>query len=207
MWALKRDFPHLQFSLNGGVMGCYEAAAALQYTEPISSPLQAPTHHQNGLTTHSVNPQEQQNGCLHEQAQSHSDPGQQHQSSQGAGDAMQWAPTRSNSAILQSMHPAGQSEASASTHPEWDPTQSTPAGGAVGAALAEMNGYHSRSEDAGGLEGVMIGRAAYNGPWDCLSDADRAVFGASSNPAQSRRQVTILVKYPVKLSQDTISQI
>ncbi|KAK9861204.1 hypothetical protein WJX84_007819 [Apatococcus fuscideae] len=31
--------------------------------------------------------------------------------------------------------------------------------------------------------------AAYNSPWECLSDADRAVFGASSNPAQSRRQV------------------
>ncbi len=37
--------------------------------------------------------------------------------------------------------------------------------------------------------GVMIGRAAYNTPWHCLADADRAVFGADSNPATSRRQV------------------
>lgn len=37
--------------------------------------------------------------------------------------------------------------------------------------------------------GVMIGRAAYNTPWHCLADADRAVFGAASNPATSRRQV------------------
>eukprot|EP00884_Botryococcus_braunii_P005869 jgi/Botrbrau1/15283/Bobra.97_1s0009.2 len=40
-----------------------------------------------------------------------------------------------------------------------------------------------------GVQGVMIGRAAYNTPWDCLSDADVAVFGASSNAAVSRRQV------------------
>lgn len=37
--------------------------------------------------------------------------------------------------------------------------------------------------------GVMIGRAAYNTPWHCLADADRAVFGAESNPATSRRQI------------------
>jgi tRNA-dihydrouridine synthase len=30
----------------------------------------------------------------------------------------------------------------------------------------------------GAIEGVMIGRAAYNDPWGCLGDADRAVFGA-----------------------------
>lgn len=37
--------------------------------------------------------------------------------------------------------------------------------------------------------GVMIGRAAWKRPWDCFSDADRAVFGADVNAAVSRRQV------------------
>lgn len=39
------------------------------------------------------------------------------------------------------------------------------------------------------LTGVMIGRAAYNAPWACLADADRAVFGQASNTASSRQQV------------------
>jgi tRNA-dihydrouridine synthase A len=39
------------------------------------------------------------------------------------------------------------------------------------------------------VQGVMIGRAAYNTPWDCLADADVSIFGASSNAALSRRQV------------------
>jgi hypothetical protein len=39
------------------------------------------------------------------------------------------------------------------------------------------------------IEGVMIGRAAFNSPWLCLGDADRAVFGEPENPASSRRQV------------------
>ena len=44
---------------------------------------------------------------------------------------------------------------------------------------------------AGGacMEGAMLGRAAWKRPWDVLSDADRHVFGAASNPAASRRQV------------------
>jgi tRNA-dihydrouridine synthase len=39
------------------------------------------------------------------------------------------------------------------------------------------------------VEGVMIGRAAYNDPWGVLGNADRAVFGADCNAATSRRQV------------------
>ncbi|CAG9464804.1 unnamed protein product [Pedinophyceae sp. YPF-701] len=38
-----------------------------------------------------------------------------------------------------------------------------------------------------GLNGVMIGRAAYNYPWHCLADADRAVYGEADNPAPNRR--------------------
>lgn len=41
----------------------------------------------------------------------------------------------------------------------------------------------------GAIDGVMVGRAAYNDPWGVLGDADVAVFGAVSNPAVSRRQV------------------
>lgn len=52
---------------------------------------------------------------------------------------------------------------------------------AAAALEHEMIGQH--------IFGVMIGRAAYNTPWHCLADADRAVFGADSNPATSRRQV------------------
>lgn len=32
MWALNRDFPHLEFSLNGGLDSCHQAAAALQHS-------------------------------------------------------------------------------------------------------------------------------------------------------------------------------
>lgn len=84
-WALKRDFPHLQFSLNGVVQHCQEAAAVLG-------------HRQDGV-------------------------------------------------------PGG-----------------------------------------GSLQGAMIGRQAFYQTWDCLSNADRAVFGAESNPALSRRQVCILLQ-------------
>ena len=76
MWALKRDFPELEFSLNGVVQDCHEAAAALQHKE-------------------------------------------------------------------------------------------------AGARL----------------HGVMIGRAAYHGPWASLGNADRAVFGAAANAAANRREV------------------
>lgn len=42
----------------------------------------------------------------------------------------------------------------------------------------------------GHLQGVMIGRAAYNYPWQSLSDADKSVFNANENAAKTRRQVT-----------------
>lgn len=37
--------------------------------------------------------------------------------------------------------------------------------------------------------GVMIGRAAYNYPWQCLSNVDTLIYGEASNPATSRRAV------------------
>lgn len=39
------------------------------------------------------------------------------------------------------------------------------------------------------VRSVMIGRAAYDRPWDILANADKLIFGAESNPAISRRQV------------------
>ena len=33
---------------------------------------------------------------------------------------------------------------------------------------------------AQGLDGVMVGRAAYHQPWDILGDADRRIFGAAN---------------------------
>ncbi len=39
----------------------------------------------------------------------------------------------------------------------------------------------------GRLDGVMIGRAAYDNPW-LLADADRRIFGATAAPAASRKE-------------------
>lgn len=35
----------------------------------------------------------------------------------------------------------------------------------------------------------MIGRAAYDRPWQVLSNVDKLIFNEDHNPAQSRRQV------------------
>ncbi len=43
--------------------------------------------------------------------------------------------------------------------------------------------------EGGLIEGVMIGRAAYNDPWFTLADVDRLVFGEEKNAAASRREV------------------
>ena len=47
-----------------------------------------------------------------------------------------------------------------------------------------------RPDGGGSVHGVMIGRAAFHSPWTCLGDADVAVFGAASNAAASRREVS-----------------
>lgn len=46
--------------------------------------------------------------------------------------------------------------------------------------------------DETNIDGVMIGRAAYNTPWN-LRDADRLIFGEERNPNLSRRE--IVAKY------------
>jgi tRNA-dihydrouridine synthase A len=42
--------------------------------------------------------------------------------------------------------------------------------------------------DSTNIDGVMIGRAAYNTPWN-LRDADRLIFGEARNPNLSRREI------------------
>ena len=45
------------------------------------------------------------------------------------------------------------------------------------------------AEEGAGLDGVMLGRAAYHMPWDVLAPADRAVFGDMSAQVPSRHDV------------------
>lgn len=42
---------------------------------------------------------------------------------------------------------------------------------------------------AGRIQGVMIGRGAYNMPWPSLATADHTVFGDPPDSAPTRRQV------------------
>jgi hypothetical protein len=68
-------------------------------------------------------------------------------------------------------------------------------------AEAETEGYYVPIRDSDGMiEGVMIGRAAYNDPWGCLGDADRAVFGEPSNACSSRREVLACLEFLDKIS-------
>lgn len=51
-----------------------------------------------------------------------------------------------------------------------------------------------QEHEARRLYGVMVGRAAYNYPWQCLSNVDKVVFG-DENPCRSRRE--LLAEYSV----------
>ena len=46
-----------------------------------------------------------------------------------------------------------------------------------------------------GLDGVMIGRAAYHQPWDILADADRVIFGAAQAPIAPEDAARAMVPY------------
>ena len=119
----------LQFSLNGGLQSCHEAAAAIATPHP-DVPLS---------------------------------------SSSSNGADVDAAPQHSSSLSSAGAHVNADADASSS--------------GAVPEGPAVLQPPQC------GIEGVMIGRAAYNDPWGCLGDADRAVFGAASNAAPSRRWV------------------
>ncbi|KAG2489249.1 hypothetical protein HYH03_012269 [Edaphochlamys debaryana] len=127
-WALARDFPHLQFSLNGGLQTAHEGRSALLTAHPavpFTRPRPDPAHPAAAAASVAATP-----------------------------DFAALATTSSTS-------PSSASTPSATPLP--------------------TNG--------GGIEGVMIGRGAYNDPWGCLADADRAVWGEAANPAASRREV------------------
>ncbi|GIL92753.1 hypothetical protein Vretimale_11743 [Volvox reticuliferus] len=135
-WALARDFPHLQFSLNGGLLNCHEARTAILTAHPsvpYTRPMLPPSD------------------------------------SRAAAAAVCGMPDGVGVATGSSSGGIG------------DGISSVTNGGEGPGELCSGNG--------GGIEGVMIGRAAYNDPWGCLADADRAVYGEPDNPAPSRRWV------------------
>ncbi|GLC72961.1 hypothetical protein PLESTF_001314200 [Pleodorina starrii] len=137
-WALARDFPHLQFSLNGGLLDCHEARSAILTSHP-----EVP------YTRPQLPPSDPRAAAAAVCGLSVAD------ASAGAG-------ARECNGDAGSEARGGTASASAS-------------------AALESNG--------GGIEGVMIGRGAYNDPWGCLADADRSVYGEPYNPAPSRRWV------------------
>lgn len=53
------------------------------------------------------------------------------------------------------------------------------------------------SEDllAQGLDGVMVGRAAYHAPWDILGDADRRIFGAANPVGSPEEAARAMIPY------------
>lgn len=61
-------------------------------------------------------------------------------------------------------------------------------GGVVGIESAAAVLQH-RVDGVGELNGVMVGRGAWNDPWGMLANADVVVFGERENAAKSRRQV------------------
>jgi len=56
--------------------------------------------------------------------------------------------------------------------------------------LAQAQGHLAR-----GLDGVMIGRAAYHRPWDLLADVDRAIFDARPPHAHPEQVVAAMQPY------------
>ncbi|PSC72239.1 tRNA-dihydrouridine synthase A [Micractinium conductrix] len=133
VWALKRDFPHLDFSLNGGVLTLEEVATGLRTFNDSSS-------------------------------------------SGGGG-------CKARAAAV------GAAEAAAGAAAEASAEGVAAAAAAAAGGSASAGGAAAGGEQRQGILGVMVGRAAYNMPWDALADADRAVFGAATNAATSRRQV------------------
>jgi tRNA-dihydrouridine synthase len=143
--ALKRDFPHLHFTLNGGVQTLQEARSALtlQRADPCWTPgAESTSSSSNGSSSNSSS------------------------SSSGSGsDAGEMAVGggRSGEGV-----------------------------GRNGDGMGELDTARFGQLD---IAGVMIGRAAYNAPWDVLADADRSIYGADCNACTSRRQVSVYTQW------------
>jgi len=158
VYALKRDFPHLTFSLNGNIQGAYEARCYLDYTGPLPEP----------------GAEEDTAGC--EPAPTpHPAPAPAASSSTDTD-----APAADGDAAASAAAGGDGATASSSTRAAAENGSSSGASSSGPVGPAGVGGY---------IEGVMIGRQAYNDPWGVLSDADRAIFGEAANPATSRRQV------------------
>lgn len=63
--------------------------------------------------------------------------------------------------------------------------------GGITSLVQARNVLDHRCGDGVNVRSVMIGRAAYDRPWDVLGNADKFIFGADSNPSLNRRQVLL----------------
>lgn len=243
-WALKRDFPHLQFSLNGAVQSCHEATAVLQHR--YSTPAISHSAMQQA-TEPAVNAMLLSNTTAATMAASE---GGVRSATSNALSAVEGIPIANGNAATDStpaLHCTSAAEAShvqdgsSATHDKRAegrhaqqsnvrlPESSDDRNNSAAAQPETTESYHASHNNStlqetvdsrgnGGatssgqetswlegrdLQGVMIGRQAFYQTWNCLADADRAVFGAASNAALTRRQVSSNSKQYVSKSYKT----
>ena len=181
----RRDFPHLHFSLNGGIQNANEAKAAVLYTGPWPTPGHVEMRMQHLQT---IQPPPKTDGVEAGGGEGEEEGGGP-QEGRGAnaacgigGDCVggdDGLPMRSTTGAEREGLLAGSSPAGAGAAPAGDGGETPLCPSCVPV----------REED-GMIEGVMIGRAAYNDPWGCLGDADRAIFGEARNPCSNRREAS-----------------
>ncbi|GAB4818729.1 hypothetical protein N2152v2_005775 [Parachlorella kessleri] len=175
VWALKRDFPYLEFSLNGGVLTLAEAAAALRMANPAHLPRTAAEGAAAAAAVEVCAAAAAVNGCGDRDEPAANGTAQAAVNGSGGAEVAAMAAADAGGATI------GVAEIGACA------SAANRRRGSAGGS--EVEPFKLPATVEGGITGVMIGRAAYNTPWEALADADRAVFGADSNPATSRRQV------------------
>ncbi|GAX83434.1 hypothetical protein CEUSTIGMA_g10859.t1 [Chlamydomonas eustigma] len=224
VYSLRRDFPHLLFSLNGGVQNCGEAKAAILYEGPFPTPghteensQQEPLTHHNASDTHNSEPsdscdcpQASIHGALHKATTDSAESDRMSINPPVEASRLESTNRGSSHAITCGHVAAARLEVNSVIEPgesilhAADLRLTALRDGQISAPLAATNSSHEDTEGTGcaedaqsegvgnsvGLiEGVMIGRAAYNDPWNCLADADRSIFGEPANAVRSRREV------------------
>ena len=163
VWGLKRDFPHLRFTLNGGLESTaaardvllhdfesVKAAAAASAAEANESPAAAAAAEANNSAAAAA----EANNSAAAAAAAVAD----------SGDKGTSAPSSSSP-----------SSPPPSSPPPFPPPP-----------------LNSSSSPPFLLEGTMIGRAAYHSPWSVLGGADVELWGERENGARSRRDVLAL---------------
>lgn len=155
-FALRRDFPHLHFSVNG------QARSWPQPSEALAMHIDA--------------------GWMAEPGR-----GKIHVAKPNLGQLSVDFATLSTTSINIQPAPAGVARLNTLTRTKHQQTRCCVQVDTTEQALQVL-----AAEPVPGARpaGVMIGRAAWKRPWDCFSDADRAVFGADVNAAVNRRQVS-----------------